>query len=55
MAEHNKYAKALKSVLVKKKITFRFVHDIDELIVTLGKHGSEDAGAGEEISYSDRV
>lgn len=33
--------KALKAVLVKMGIPFRFVHDIDELIVTLEKHGQK--------------
>jgi HEPN domain-containing protein len=33
--------KALKAVLVEKKITFRFVHDINELIDTLEEHGQK--------------
>lgn len=31
--------KSLKAVLVKRKIPFRFVHDLNELINTLEKHG----------------
>ena len=33
--------KALKAVLVKRKIPFRFVHDLNELIDTLEKHGQK--------------
>ena len=33
--------KALKAVLVKRKIPFRFVHDLDELINTLEEHGQK--------------
>ena len=33
--------KALKAVLVKKKIPFRFVHDLNELIDTLDEHGQK--------------
>ena len=33
--------KALKAVLVKRKIVFRFVHDLNELIDTLEKHGQK--------------
>jgi HEPN domain-containing protein len=33
--------KALKAVLVKRKIRFRFVHDLNELIDTLEKHGQK--------------
>jgi HEPN domain-containing protein len=33
--------KALKAVLVKRKIPFRFVHDLNELIDTLEEHGQK--------------
>jgi len=33
--------KALKAVLVEKKISFRFVHDLNELIDTLEEHGQK--------------
>ena len=33
--------KALKAVLVEKKIPFRFVHDLNELIDTLEEHGQK--------------
>lgn len=33
--------KALKAVLVERKIAFRFVHDLNELIDTLEEHGQK--------------